>query len=104
ALAVTSPRRSPAAAELPTFAESGYPGFEYTGWYGLFAPARTAEAIVNKLHLATRATLALPDVSAKLARLGLEGIGNSPEAFAATISSEIPKWANVIKQSGIKLD
>jgi len=104
ALAVTTLRRSSAAPELPTIAESGYPGFEFTSWNGLLAPARTPAAIVGKLHLETVKALALPDLRAKLADLGLEGIGNSPDEFAATIKSEIPKWAKVIKEAGIKPD
>ena len=104
ALAVTSLRRSSAAAELPTIAESGYPGFEVTIWYGLLAPARTPATIVRKLHLETVKALALPDLRAKIADLGLEGIGNSPDEFAAAIKSEIPKWAKVIKEAGIKPD
>ena len=104
ALAVTSLRRSSAVPESPTIAESGYPGFEYTVWYGLLAPARTPATIVRKLHLETVKALALPDVRAKLADLGLEGIGNSPDEFATVIKSEIPKWAKVIKESGIKPD
>jgi len=104
ALAVTSLRRSSATPELPTIAESGYPGFEFTNWSGLLAPAKTPAMIVGKLHLETVKTLALPDVRAKLADLGLEAIGNSPDEFAAVIKSEIPKWAKVLKESGIKPD
>jgi len=104
ALAVTSSRRSLAAPEVPTIAESGYPGFEATNWYGLLAPARTPATIVSRLHLATVKALALPDLRGKLTDLGLEVIGNSPEEFAAAIKSETPKWAKVIKESGIKPD
>jgi tripartite-type tricarboxylate transporter receptor subunit TctC len=104
ALAVTSLRRSSAAPEMPTIAESGYPGFESTVWYGLVAPARTPATIVRKLHLETVKALAQADVRAKFADLGVEGIGNSPDEFAAVIKSEIPKWAKVIKESGIKPD
>jgi len=104
ALAVTSLRRSSAVPGLPTIAESGFPGFEVTSWNGLLAPARTPTMIVRKLHLETVKALALPDLRAKLADLGLEGIGNSPDEFAAVIKSEIPKWAKVIKESGIKPD
>ena len=104
ALAVTSLKRSSAAPELPTIAESGYPGFEVIGWNGLLAPAKTPAAIVRTLHLETVKALALPDLRAKLADLGLEGIGNSPDEFAAVIKSEIPKWAKVIKDAGIKPD
>ncbi len=102
ALAVTSLRRSSVIPELPTIAESGYPGFEATVWQGLLSPARTPVAIVRKLHLETVKALALPDLRAKLADLGSEGIGNSPDEFAAVINSEIPKWAKVIRESGMK--
>ncbi len=104
ALAVTSLRRSSAAAELPTIAESGFPGFEATSLSGLLAPARTPATIVRKLHLETVKALAQADVRAKFADLGVEGIGNSPDEFAEVIKSEIPKWAKVIKESGIKPD
>ena len=104
ALAVASLRRSPAAPELSTIAESGYPGFEVTGWYGLLAPTKTPATIVRKLHLETVKALALPDLRAKLADLGLETIGNSPDEFATVIKSEIQKWAKVIKDAGIKPD
>jgi tripartite-type tricarboxylate transporter receptor subunit TctC len=104
ALAVTSLRRSSAASELPSIAESGYPGFEFTIWYGLLAPARTPATIVRRLHLETVNALAHADVRAKLAGLGMEVIGNSPDEFAAAIKSEIPRWAKVIKESGIKPD
>jgi tripartite-type tricarboxylate transporter receptor subunit TctC len=104
ALAVTSLKRSPAAPDLPTIAESGYPGFEVTSWYGLLAPAKTHVTIVRRLHLETVKALALPDLRARLADLGLEVIGNSPDEFAAFIRSEIPKWAKVIREAGIKPD
>ena len=104
ALAVTSLKRSSAVPELPTIAESGYPSFEGSLWSGLLAPAGTPATIVAKVHLETVKALALPDLRAKLADLGLEVIGNSPDEFAAVIKSEIPKWAKVIKESGIKPD
>jgi len=104
ALAVTSLRRSPAVPELPTMDESGFRGFEATGWFGLLSPAATPAPIVRKLHLETVRVLALADVRAKFADLGMEVIGNSPDEFAAAIRSEIPKWAKLIKESGIKPD
>jgi len=70
----------------------------------LLAPAKTPATIVGKLHLETVKALALPDLRAKLADLGLEVIGSSPQELAAVIKSEIPKWAKVIKESGIKPD
>lgn len=104
ALAVTSLERSLAAPELPTIAESGYPGFEATNWYGLVAPASTSVTIIRRLHLETVKALALPDLHDKLAEIGMEVIGNSPDEFTSVIEAEIPKWAKVIKQSGIKPD
>jgi tripartite-type tricarboxylate transporter receptor subunit TctC len=104
ALAVTSLKRSTAAPEFPTIAESGYPGFEYTGWYGLLAPAGSPATIVRKLNLESVKSLALPDLRAKLADLGVETTGNTSDEFSALIKSEIPKWAQVIKDSGIKPD
>ncbi len=103
-LAVTSLRRASSAPELPTVAESGYPGFEVTIWYGLLAPGGTPPAIIRKLHLEIVKALAAPELRAKLVDLGLDPIGNSPEEFAAIIRSEIPTWAKVIKDAGIKPD
>ncbi|MGE5097197.1 MAG: Bug family tripartite tricarboxylate transporter substrate binding protein [Betaproteobacteria bacterium] len=102
ALAVTSAKRSRAAPDVPTVAESGYPGFEATNWYGLLAPAKTPAAIVERLHSATVKALAHPGLRDRLAELGLDAIGNSPQEFAAAIQSETPKWARLIRSSGIK--
>ena len=102
ALAVTSLKRSPALPELPTVDESGVRGFEVTLWGGLLAPAGTPATILRKLHLETVNALAQPDVRAKFADLGLETIGNSPDEFAAAVKAEIPRWARLIKESGIK--
>jgi tripartite-type tricarboxylate transporter receptor subunit TctC len=104
ALAVTSSSRSSAIADVPTIAESGYPGFEYTVWYGLLAPAGTPAAIVRKLHVETVNALAQVDLRAKLSELGLETHGSSPDEFAAFVKAEIPKWAKVIKDAGVKAD
>jgi tripartite-type tricarboxylate transporter receptor subunit TctC len=100
-LAVTSLTRSSAVPNLPTVDESGLPGFDVTVWQGLLAPAGTPDAIVRKLHLESDKALALAEVRAKLNELGMDIIGNSPDDFARAIKSEIPKWAKVIKQSGI---
>ena len=104
ALGVTSLNRSKAAAELPTIAESGYPGFEVTIWAGLLAPAKTEAKIVGTLHLAMIKALAIPEFRAKLAGLGLEAIGNTPDEFAVVIKRESQKWARVIRDSSIKPD
>jgi tripartite-type tricarboxylate transporter receptor subunit TctC len=102
AFAVTSVKRSATAPELPTMAESGYPGFEAVPWFGLMAPAGTPGAIVERLHRDMVRILALPDVRGKLNDLGLDVIAGSPAELAAVIEREIPQWAKVIKQAGIK--
>ena len=104
ALGVTSLKRSAALPNVPTIDESGFSGFQSTSWYGLFAPDRTPATIVSRLHLETVNALARADVRAKLADQGFEVIGNSPDEFAAVIKSEFPKWAKLIKESGLKAD
>jgi tripartite-type tricarboxylate transporter receptor subunit TctC len=104
ALAVTSLRRSSTVPELPTIDESGFRGFEATAWFGLLAPAGTPATIARKLHLETVKVLGQAEVRAKLTDHGFEVFGNSPDEFAAAIKSEIPKWAKLIKESGIKPD
>ncbi|MEA2820230.1 MAG: hypothetical protein QOJ86_2234 [Bradyrhizobium sp.] len=103
ALAITSRKRSGLAPELPTMAESGFPGFEAVPWFGLLAPSGTPQDVVDKLHDETVKTLALPEVRKKFDELGLEPIGNTPAEFAAVIKKETPEWAKVIKDAGIKL-
>ncbi len=103
-LAVTSSTRLPSMPDLPTVAESGYPGYEFTAWQGLLAPAGTPSEIVGRLHLETVKALAMADVRAKYATLGMEPVGNSPAEFAAVIKSDLAKWANVVKVASIKAD
>jgi len=105
ALAVTSLRRSQTVPDFPTIAESGYPGYDFTSWQGLLAPAKTPPEIIRRLHLETVKAHALSDVRAKFADIGLDGmISTSPEEFAALIKSDTVKWAKVIKEAGIKPD
>ena len=104
ALAVTSSKRSPALPELPTVDESGVRGFEVTVWGGLLAPASTPATIVQKLHLETVKVIAQPELRARFADLGFEATGTSPDEFAAAIRSEIPKWAKLVRELGIKPD
>jgi tripartite-type tricarboxylate transporter receptor subunit TctC len=103
ALAVTSIKRSALAPDLPTMAESGYPGFEAVPWFGLIAPAGTPVEIIDKLHDETVKTLAMAETRKKFAELGLEPVGNTPAEFSALIKKETPEWAKVIKDAGIKL-
>jgi tripartite-type tricarboxylate transporter receptor subunit TctC len=102
-LAVTSIKRSALAPDLPTMAESGFPGFEAVPWFGLLAPAGTPKDVVDKLHAETVKTLALPEVRKKFDELGLDPVGNTPAEFAAVIKKETPEWAKVIKDADIKL-
>ena len=102
AFAVTSIKRSGLAPDLPTMAESGYAGFEAVPWFGLMAPAGTPPAIVTRLHRETVRILAAPDVRKRLNDLGLDVIAGTPAELAAVIEREIPQWAKVIKQAGIK--
>ena len=104
ALAVTSATRNAALPDVPTIAEAGYPGFEVTAWYGLTAPANTPPAIVARLHAETVKALAQAEVRGKFADLGNEAFSSSPAEFTALIKAEIPRWAKVIKDAGIKAD
>ncbi len=102
ALAITSPRRSPMAPDLPTMAEAGIPGVEVVSWFGLLAPAGTPPAIVNLLNAEVVKAMQLAEVKTLMAGLGAEPITNTPQEFAAYISAERAKWAGVVKQAGIK--
>ncbi|MCY7370753.1 MAG: tripartite tricarboxylate transporter substrate binding protein [Polaromonas sp.] len=104
AIAVTSATRSAAAPDIPTLAESGLPGFEASSWFALMAPAGLPKEVQARINAETGKVLALPDVQAKLAQLGLDVAPGSPEALAAHIQSETAKWAKVVKESGAKLD
>ena len=104
ALAVTSQKRSPAAPDLPTIAESGYPGFYADAWSGLFAPKGTPAAVVEKIAVEAQRILKLPDVRERFAALGAEPVGSTPAEFAQHVQREIDKWARVVKQSGAKVD
>ncbi len=103
ALAITSIKRSALAPDLPTMAESGFPGFEAVPWFGLLAPSGTPKDVLDKLHSETVKALAMPEVRRKFDELGLETVGNTPAEFAAVIKKETPEWAKVIKDAGIKL-
>ncbi|MFO1329471.1 MAG: tripartite tricarboxylate transporter substrate binding protein [Rubrivivax sp.] len=103
ALAVTTEKRSPAAPELPTVAES-VPGFEATTWFAMFAPAGTPRDVVARLNAEARRVFALPDVLDKMKTLGLDPWVSSPEELGRLQATEITKWAKVVKESGAKAD
>lgn len=104
ALAQTGSKRVGALPNLPTVAESGLPGYQVAGWFGVFAPAATPREIVIKLSGEISQILALPDVRTRYSALGIEPGPAHPDEFAAFLKSEITKWAKVIRDSGAKLD
>src|ERR1700691_2607510 len=103
-LAVTTLKRTAALPDIPTMDEAGLPGFEATTWHGLVAPAGTPPDIIGTLHRAVVETLKDAGVQQKLAALGVDTVGDTPDEFAAYIGSEIPKWAAIIKASGAKIE
>ncbi|VTU45720.1 MULTISPECIES: Bug family tripartite tricarboxylate transporter substrate binding protein [unclassified Variovorax] len=104
ALAVAAPKRLSMAADVPTFAESGYPDTVVTQWYGLMAPAGTPPAIVQKLNSEVRKALDTPDISDKLKAVGTEPAGDTPQEFAAFLAAQIKLWAGVAKSVGARLE
>ena len=104
ALAVGSSSRSPFLPDVPTVAESGYPGFEAVGWIGLAAPAKTPEAILDKINAEVVKALGTADMKERLAGLGVTPVGDTREQFTAFVRSEIAKWGKLIRDNGIKAD
>jgi tripartite-type tricarboxylate transporter receptor subunit TctC len=104
AIAVTTAKRSAAAPEVPTIAESGVPGYDHGPWNGMLAPAKTPAAIITRLNEEAARVLQTPEMKAVLAKDGSEAVGNKPEEFAAIIKNETAKWAKVIKAAGIVAD
>ena len=104
ALAQTGSTRSPYLPDVPTIGETGVPGYESAGWYGVFAPAGTAPAIVNRVHSEMTRIMNTADMQQRMADLGADPAHDTPEQFAAFIRAEIVKWAKVIKDSGATAD
>jgi tripartite-type tricarboxylate transporter receptor subunit TctC len=102
ALAVTGAARTAAAPEIPTIAESGLPGYEFTAWYGLFAPAGTPAAIVSQLQGAVRKVLDRAEIRDQLSAEGNVAVGNTPEQFAAFIRTDIERYAKIVKSANIR--
>jgi tripartite-type tricarboxylate transporter receptor subunit TctC len=102
-IAIAATKRIAILPDIPTLAESGYPGFESGSWYGLAAPARTPAKIIALLHAESVKILNEPDVIARLALDGASPIGNTPQVFAQEIRDDIAKWAKVIKDANIKM-
>ena len=104
ALATTGISRSKVVPELPTIAESGYPGFDVRSWYSLLVTAGTPLAIVNQIHGAVTRVMGMPEVQEAMSRQGLEPELSSPKELAARIKRETTVWAEVIRETGIKVE
>ena len=101
ALAVTTPKRTQALPEVPTMSEAGVPGFEQIVWFGLFAPAGTPSAIVERLNLEVNAILKSPAFLDKLSSTGSEPGGGSPKEFASFVATEMVKWVRIGREARI---
>jgi len=103
-LGVAAAKRDPRAPTLPTVAESGLPGFEISGWYGIFAPANTPRDVVAKLSAEIARMLASPEGRSSLDKIGVNVLGGTAKEAAAFIAGEDAKWAKAIRDSGTKID
>lgn len=104
AIAVTSAKRFSLLPDIPTISEGGVPGFDMSTWWGLVAPAAVGKDVIGKLHGETVKLLRQGDVKEKIAFVGAETVGNSPEEFGAFIRSEAAKYAKIVKEANIKVD
>lgn len=104
AIGIAAAKRSPAAPEIPTIAESGLAGFEVGSWYGLLAPAGTPRDIIVRLHAEVVKALATPEVRERFQNFGSDPIGSTPEEFAAQIKNDIAKWGKVAKTANVRAD
>jgi tripartite-type tricarboxylate transporter receptor subunit TctC len=104
ALAVTSEKRFSLVPDLPAVAELGLPGFETSAWQGLLAPAGTPRAIINRVNADAASSVRSATMGTLLAANGAEGVGNTPDAFAAFVSAQIAKWTKVVRAAGIQAE
>jgi tripartite-type tricarboxylate transporter receptor subunit TctC len=104
ALAVSTAKRSASAPDVPTVAESGYPGFEYSNWNALFAPAKTPTAVVRKVNASVVKALSEPEVAQRLSNQGADPAPGTPEELARYMRVDSDRWKKVIKSAGIKPD
>jgi tripartite-type tricarboxylate transporter receptor subunit TctC len=103
-LGLSSAKRAAGAPEVPTFIESGLPGFVVDSWVGILAPARTPRAIVERLYAEITALLQTPEVRERFGVLGVDPVGNSPDEYAAQIRADLERWGPVVKQAGIRIE
>lgn len=104
AIAVSSEKRSPALPDVPTFIESGVPGFVADSWVAVLAPAKTPRPIIDRLQREIAAVLAMPEIRDRYATLGIDPSGNTPEQFGAQLRADHARWEKVVKQAQIRLE
>ena len=104
ALGVSGAKRAGSLPDVPTFIENGLDGFVVDSWVGVFAPAKTPRAIIDKLQRELVAVLAMPEVRERFAVLGIEPVGNTPEQFGEQVRADLAKWEKVVKQANIKTE
>ena len=104
ALGVTGATRSAAAPDLPTIAEEGVRGYDFSSWFGFFAPGKTPKAVIAKLNQEIVHILKTPEMKNRLTQDGADVIASTPQEFSAYLASETRKWEQVIKQAGIRAD
>jgi tripartite-type tricarboxylate transporter receptor subunit TctC len=103
-IAITSPSRSSAMPQVPTFMESGLANFQVQSWFGIFAPAATPRPVVDALSMEMARILAMPDVKERFAGLGIEPFVSTPDQFGGWVNAETAKWAEIINAAGIKAE
>jgi len=104
ALAVSTVKRSAVFPDVPTMVESGFKGFEVDSWYAMFVPAKTPQAIIDRINKAAVNVLAQSDVKEKLLGQGAEAVGDTPAQLSGVVKKEIAKWKQVVKSANIKVD
>jgi tripartite-type tricarboxylate transporter receptor subunit TctC len=103
-LAVTSEKRWPTLPEVPSIAESGYPGYRHMTWIGLLAPAGTPREVIVRLNAEVAKVLLIPDVRQRITAIGAEPVGKSPEQFEAMLRADYEVTAKLVAQIGLKVD
>jgi len=104
ALGVPSAKRSPALPDVPTFQESGFPGFDVTSWVGIVAPAKTPRPVIDRLYKELAFVLRTPFVKERYRVLGIEPVGNTPREFFEQVREDLARWGKVVKAANIKVE
>jgi tripartite-type tricarboxylate transporter receptor subunit TctC len=103
-IGLSSAKRSPAAPDVPTFVESGFPDLVLDSWVGILAPARTPRPIVERLQKDIAAVLQMPEVRERYAVLGIDPVGNTPDEYAAQVRADLARWEQVVKKANVRVE